>query len=191
MKQGTTRDTLISTGLKVLHARGFHASGVQDITDAAGVPKGSFYTHFDSKERFGAEVLGRYWERRADRALSILSDETRPPLERLKAYFAGKTQVSGPFDKGCLIGNFSAEMAGDSRLMRDRLAAVFAAWTQMLAGCIREAQAAGELRRELDPESIAAFLIDAFEGAILRTKVDRDATALRRFESIVFSNILN
>jgi TetR/AcrR family transcriptional regulator, transcriptional repressor for nem operon len=190
MKQGSTRDHLISTGLKVLHARGFHASGVQDITDAAAVPKGSFYTHFDSKERFGAEVLGRYWERRADRALAILSDESRSPLVRLKAYFAAKTSVPGPFDKGCLIGNFSAELAGDSRLVRDRLAGVFAAWTQMLAGCIREAQAAGELRAELDPDSVGAFLIDAFEGAILRTKVDRDGTALRRFQSIVFSTIL-
>jgi TetR/AcrR family transcriptional repressor of nem operon len=190
MRQTGTRDHLLSTGLKVLHARGFHASGVQDITEAAEVPKGTFYTHFDSKERFGAEVLGRYWEQRADRALAILSDESRTPLERLKAYFALKTQVSGPFDKGCMIGNFSAELAGDSRLVRDRLAGVFAAWTQMLATCIREAQAAGELRSGLDPDTIAAFLIDAFEGAVLRTKVDRDATALRRFEAIVFSVIL-
>ncbi len=65
MRHTGTRDHLISTGLQVLHARGFHASGVQDITDAAQVPKGSFYTHFESKEQFGAEVLGRYWERRA------------------------------------------------------------------------------------------------------------------------------
>jgi TetR/AcrR family transcriptional repressor of nem operon len=190
MRQSGTRDHLLSTGLKVLHARGFHASGVQDITDAAAVPKGSFYTHFDSKERFGAEVLGRYWEHRADRALAILSDESRTPLARLKAYFASKTQVSGPFEKGCMIGNFSAELAGDSRLVRDRLAVVFAAWTQMLAGCIREAQTAQELRAELEPDTIAAFLIDAFEGAVLRTKVDRDDTALRRFETIVFSVIL-
>jgi TetR/AcrR family transcriptional repressor of nem operon len=190
MKPSGTRDHLISTGLKILHARGFHASGVQDITQAAEVPKGSFYTHFDSKERFGAEVLGRYWEHRADRAIAILSDESRTPLDRLKAYFASKAGVSGPFDKGCMIGNFSAEMAGDSRLMRDRLAAVLAAWTQMLATCIRQAQAAGQLRDSLDADSVGAFLIDAFEGAVLRTKVDRDATALRRFESIVFSTIL-
>jgi TetR/AcrR family transcriptional repressor of nem operon len=190
MRNTGTRDHLLSTGLKLLHTRGFHASGVQDITDAAEVPKGSFYTHFDSKERFGAEVLGRYWERRADRALAILSDESRTPLQRLKAYFAAKTQVSGPFDKGCMIGNFSAELAAESRLVRDRLAAVLAAWTQMLAGCIREAQEAGELRAGLDPETAAAFLIDAFEGAVLRTKVDRDGTALRRFETVVFSTIL-
>jgi TetR/AcrR family transcriptional repressor of nem operon len=190
MRQNGTRDHLLSTGLKVLHARGFHASGVQDITDAAEVPKGSFYTHFDSKERFGAEVLGRYWEGRADRAIAILSDESQTPLARLKAYFQGKTHVAGPFDKGCMIGNFSAELAGDSRLVRDRLSAVFAAWTQLLAGCIREGQAAGELRPNLEADTVAAFLIDAFEGAVLRTKVDRDATALLRFETIVFSTIL-
>jgi TetR/AcrR family transcriptional regulator, transcriptional repressor for nem operon len=190
MRPTATRDHLLSTGLKVLHARGFHATGVQDITDAAEVPKGTFYTHFDSKERFGAEVLGRYWERRADRALAILSDEQRTPMARLKAYFAGKTQVAGPFDRGCMIGNFSAELAGGSRLVRDRLATVFAAWTQMLATCIREAQTAGELRASLDPDITAGFLIDAFEGAVLRTKVDRDATALQRFESVVFAAIL-
>jgi TetR/AcrR family transcriptional repressor of nem operon len=176
--------------MKVLHARGFHASGVQDITDAAEVPKGSFYTHFDSKERFGAEVLGRYWEGRADRASAILSDETKSPLARLKAYFAAKSRSTGPFDKGCLIGNFSAELAADSRVVRDRLGAVFAAWTQLLASCIREAQAMGELRAELDADMTAGFLIDAYEGAVLRTKVDRDATALRRFETVVFSAIL-
>jgi TetR/AcrR family transcriptional repressor of nem operon len=108
----------------------------------------------------------------------------------LKAYFQGKTHVAGPFDKGCMIGNFSAELAGDSRLVRDRLSAVFAAWTQLLAGCIREGQAAGELRPNLEADTVAAFLIDAFEGAVLRTKVDRDATALLRFETIVFSTIL-
>ena len=190
MKQTGTRDHLIATGLKLLHARGFHACGVQDITAAAEVPKGTFYTHFDSKERFGADVLGRYWEQRASRAQTILSDESRSPLERLKAYFASKAQVTGPFDKGCMIGNFSAEMAADSRLMRDRLGAVLAAWTQMLATCIREARSAGQLTTDQDPEMIAAFLIDAFEGAVLRTKVDRDGTALKRFESVVFSVIL-
>ena len=192
MKQGTTRDHLIATGLKVLHAGGFHATGVQDIADAAQVPKGSFYTHFDSKERFGAEVLGRYWERRADRAIAILGDETQSPMARLRSYFAGKTtaRTAGPFDRGCMIGNFAAELAGESRIVRDRLSTVFAAWTRLLATVIREAQSSGEIRLNHDPETIAAFLVDAFEGAVLRTKVDRDATALLRFESVVFSVIL-
>jgi TetR/AcrR family transcriptional repressor of nem operon len=193
MKQGATRDHLLATGLRVMHAQGFNATGVQDITQAAGVPKGSFYNHFDSKEGFGAEVLGRYWEERASRALSLLSDETRTPLDRLKAYFAAKTRVEAKKNagQGCMIGNFSAEMAGQSRLVRDRLAAVLAAWTRMLATCIAEAQAAGQIRNPADAETLAAFLIDAFEGAVLRMKVDQDSGALARFEQLVFSTILN
>jgi TetR/AcrR family transcriptional repressor of nem operon len=192
MRQTGTRDHLLSTGLRVLHARGFHACGVQDITEAAQVPKGTFYTHFDGKEQFGAEVLGRYWETRASNATAILGDETLTPLARLKAYFAGKTsaRVGGSFENGCLIGNFAAEMSTDSRLVRDRLGSVFAAWTRLLAVCIREAQAGGEVRPALDPETTAAFLIDAFEGAVLRAKVERDPAPLLRFERIVFTLIL-
>jgi TetR/AcrR family transcriptional repressor of nem operon len=192
MRQSGTKDHLLSTGLQVLHARGYHACGVQDITEAAQVPKGTFYTHFDSKEQFGAEVLGRYWEGRASKAIRVLGDESRTPLQRLRAYFDTKSRerAGSNTGNGCLIGNFAAEMAGDSRLVRDRLASVFAAWTALLAGCIREAQAAGELRPGLDPDTTAAFLIDAFEGAVLRCKVDRDSTALARFEAVVFSLIL-
>ncbi len=192
MRQTGTRDHLLATGLELLHARGFHACGVQDIIQAADVPKGTFYTHFDSKEQFGAEVLGRYWERRAGAATRILSDETRTPLARLKAYFAAKTAARAPDAAytGCMIGNFSAELATDSRLVRDRLGTVFAAWTNLLATCIREAQSAGEISTQADPDTLAAFLIDAFEGAVLRSKVDRDTTALARFQAVVFTTIL-
>src|SRR3954471_15803973 len=91
MRQTDMRQHLLATGLKVLHARGFNGCGVQEITTAANVPKGSFYNHFDSKEQFGAEVLGRYWEERASRGQAILSDESKPPLERLKTYFLMRT----------------------------------------------------------------------------------------------------
>ena len=176
MRQTDMRHHLLTTGLQVLHARGFNGCGVQEITTAANVPKGSFYNHFESKEQFGAEVLGRYWEERASRGQTILSDESKPPLERLHAYFLARTseaglatRAPGRFAKGCMIGNFAAELAGQSRLVRDRLGAVFAAWTHMLAGCIREAQAGGVLASDIEPDVLAAFLIDAYEGAVLRS----------------------
>jgi TetR/AcrR family transcriptional repressor of nem operon len=197
MRHSDMRQHLLTTGLKVLHARGFNGCSVQEITDAAKVPKGSFYNHFDSKEQFGAEVLGRYWEERASRAQSVLSDQSLPPLDRLRAYFLARTNEDDPgrngpsgYTKGCMIGNFSAELAGQSRLVRDRLGAVLAAWTCLLATCIREAQHAGEFGAAIDPETLAAFLIDAFEGAVLRSKVDQNPAALRRFREIVFSQLL-
>ena len=192
MRQTATRDHLLATGLRLLHAQGFHASGVQDIVQAADVPKGTFYTHFESKEQFGAEVLGRYWEQRATRTTAILSDESRTPLERLKAWLTSKItdREAGKSHVGCMIGNFSAELAVDSRLVRDRLSSIFAAWTKLLATTIQEAVDAGEISTALPSETIAAFLIDAFEGAVLRSKVDRDTTALRRLQDVIFSTLL-
>ncbi|HVZ08734.1 TetR family transcriptional regulator C-terminal domain-containing protein [Rhodopila sp.] len=192
MRQTGTRDHLITTGLQLLHTRGFHASGVQDIIQAAGVPKGTFYTHFESKEQFGAEVLGRFWEQRAARTIAVLGDETRPPLARLKAWFDAKVteREDRKVHPGCMIGNFAAELAVDSRLVRDRLASIFAAWTTLLAATIREAVAAGQITIALPPETVAAFLVDAFEGSVLRSKVDRDPTALRRLREVVFTTIL-
>ena len=86
MARPSAKEQLIAAGLAILHERGFNGSGVQDITDAAGVPKGSFYNHFESKEAFAAEVLEHYW-RQGSCSLAMLSDERVPPLDRLRGYF--------------------------------------------------------------------------------------------------------
>ena len=55
------RENLLSAGLALFHAQGFNAVGIKEITDTAGVPKGSFYSYYGSKNAFAAAVLGRYW----------------------------------------------------------------------------------------------------------------------------------
>src|ERR1700754_4713495 len=67
------RRRLLDAGLELVHARGFAASGVKDITDAAGVPKGSFYAYFSSKEAFAAAILAHHWSDIEVRLLPILA----------------------------------------------------------------------------------------------------------------------
>ena len=57
-----TRSRLLERGADLICSRGFNAIGLQEITDAAGVPKGSFYNYFDSKEAFAVEILSEYWD---------------------------------------------------------------------------------------------------------------------------------
>ena len=121
MPRPNVREKILDAAIETVRSRGFNGCGVNDITAAAGVPKGSFYNHFDSKEALGAEVVDEYWQRGACRTLRILSDETLAPLERLRRYFA--SMVGNLADRdyrcGCLIGNLSAEMA-DQSLPRPR-----------------------------------------------------------------------
>lgn len=189
MSRPTLRDKILDAAVQELHERGYNGCGVQDITDAAGVPKGSFYNHFESKETLGAEVLDRYWQNRGCVALRVLSDETLSPIHRLRRYFAAlaQGQANSSYRCGCLIGNLSAELSDQSRLVRDRLSSVYAGWTRAVETCVRDAQRAGEIRADLDARTIAAFLINAWQGAILRTRVDKDGSALDHFQTVVFT----
>jgi TetR/AcrR family transcriptional repressor of nem operon len=190
MPKPNVREQLIEAGLKTLLRQGFNGSGVQDIVDAARVPKGSFYNHFESKEAFAAEALERYWQAGAVHS-AVLRDLTVGPVERLRIYFGALFDAAlGPnFEKGCMIGNFSTELSDQSTEIRERLAAIYAAWTRSVESCVREAQNAKRVRLDLPASAIASFLINSWEGAVLRARVERDRAPLVQFEQVVFAGI--
>jgi TetR/AcrR family transcriptional regulator, transcriptional repressor for nem operon len=191
MPRPSSRAHLINSALETLHRQGFNGTAVQDITNAAGLPKGSFYNYFESKEALALEVIDRYRKEDEARA-AVLSDESISPVDRLRRYFASlaTTLAEQNYERGCLMGNFSTELADQSRLIRDRLSSNFAAWSRQLEGCIRDGQKAGEISRDIDPRVLAAFLLNSFEGAILRMKVEKDSAPLDHFMTLVFSRVL-
>src|SRR3954468_8245044 len=98
------RRRLLEAGVELVHSRGFAASGVKDITDGAGVPKGSFYAYFASKEAFAAAILEHYWADIATRLLPIL-DADGSTQERITRFFhaLADEHESGDFLLGCLV----------------------------------------------------------------------------------------
>src|SRR5467141_1137047 len=140
MARPNVRERLLDAGVEIFHRCGFNGCGVQEITEAAGVPKGSFYNHFASKEALGAAVLDRYWQHRAGATLRILEDSEVRPRERLRRHFAAMAanMAKRGYTGGCLIGNLGAELSDQSKLVSDRLAAVFAGWTEAVETCIRD-----------------------------------------------------
>jgi TetR/AcrR family transcriptional regulator, transcriptional repressor for nem operon len=188
MPRHSLRDQIVKAAVETLHRQGFNGASVQDITEAAHAPKGSFYNHFESKEELAIAALDRYWER-VQASLGILEDKAFPPLQRISRYFRllnGAAQKNG-FRKGCMIGNLCAEITDQSPKARDRLATLLARWTRAIEACVEEAQKDGSMRRDLDPHDAAAFLINAWEGAMLRSKADRSANALASYERIIAS----
>lgn len=187
-----TRGTLVQAGLGIMHADGYAATGIQAIVEEAGVPKGSFYNHFASKEAFGAEVIDAYSERTQTKLRDILSDPARAPLARLEAYFDDRIAAfrEAGHVRGCLMGNFSAEAADHSPLIRERLAGHFAAWTRLIEACIAEAQADGSAARRFPASLLADFVMNSWEGALLRMRVEKSDAPLLAFRQIVFGGLL-
>jgi TetR/AcrR family transcriptional repressor of nem operon len=190
MARPNTKEQILDAGMKALLAKGFNGVGVQEITAAAGVPKGSFYNHFESKEALGAEVIDRYAAGNPRRA--ILRNKALPPMERLNTYFAemNKALLDANFGHGCILGNMSAELANQSELIRSSLVNYYEGWTKDLEISIAEAQAAGEIKNTTAAGELAAFVLDAYEGALLRARVERSNAPFNRFMQLAFKQIL-
>ena len=127
MARPSTRERILTEGLRVVHEQGFAGASVRDIVRAAGVPQGSFTNHFASKEAFGQEVIERYFAGSREVMRATLRNEGLPPLERLAAYidsFKDRSSRNG-MRHGCLIGNFAAEASCHSEAIRARLVAIF------------------------------------------------------------------
>lgn len=191
MPRPSLREQLLSAGLETLHRKGFNATSVQDIADAAGAPKGSFYNHFESKEALAVEAIQRYREKGRVR-LEVLREAKLPPVRRLRKYFESLNQaaVKAGFSPGCLLGNFGTELSDQSPLVRERVGEAFAAWCHAIAPVIGEAQKDGAISGTFSPQALAEFVIHAWEGAMLRAKVEKSAAPLDLFLKVTFSRIL-
>jgi TetR/AcrR family transcriptional repressor of nem operon len=196
MPRASVRDQLIESALDVFHARGYNGCGVQDIVDAAGVPKGSFYNHFDSKEALGVEVVHAYtalvgaYVVEAG-AAEILSGEGTP-LERIRAYFEAviEQNVSCGVRKGCLLGNFATELAPHSAEIAKAVTDALDSWSAAVAQALAQAQEAGELSNDADVDALARYLVDGYEGAAARAKLIGDRAPMDEFIQTTFDFLL-
>lgn len=185
MSRISVKEKIVPAAVDILHRRGFHATGVHDIAVAAGVPQGSLYNHFENKEALCLAALDRYWEAGLNR-LTVLSNPRVPALKRLKTYFRGLSQaIEKPgFESGCMIGNLALEMSPSSTVVRERLAVIFATWRRKIELCVKEAQSEGSMRRDVGAKTVAALLLDSWQGAAMRSKVNRDDSSLFEFEAV-------
>lgn len=191
MAKPNVREQLMEAGLRTLHTQGFNGCAVQDITQAAGVPKGSFYNHFASKEALAMAALEQFWINGTARR-ALLSDTAIEPVERLRRHFKMLTAALDKiqYERGCMIGNFSSEMSRNTEF-RERLVKMYSDWTDTVEVCIQDADAAGRLKLPVPAKTIAAFLVNAWEGAVLRSKVERSGAAFDDFEKVVFASLFN
>jgi TetR/AcrR family transcriptional repressor of nem operon len=168
--------------------RGFSACSVEDITKAARVPKGSFYNHFRSKQSLAAEIVTEYGKGTTDR--SVLTNRAIAPLTRLKKHFGALNAYFSRCTDGCLVGKFMAEVSVDTPQIRESLLRVLNLWEQQLASALADGQRQGSIRKDLPAHKLAAFLIDSYEGAVLRVRLEKKPRALEDFVKVVFSSVV-
>lgn len=191
MGKPSLRENLLAAGRDLLWKSGYSATGIREIVAAAGASPGSFTNHFGSKEEFAEEVLDRYFAYVGGLVDQALADRSLPAAARLRRYLDAITTKleTGDWSRGCMIGNFSVETSPNSERLRQRLSEIFVLWREPFAACIAEGQAAGEIAADFSADDLADFLLTAWQGAILRMKVDRSPVPLERFKTILFATL--
>lgn len=182
---------LLEEGANVFLRQGFHGAGLLEVLSRVGVPKGSFYNYFRSKEEFGAEVVRHYaaeFDSRldavAERARKDAASALRRFFRELAAEFA-----SGGYGGGCLVGNLSGQLE-ESEVCRAAMAEALRGWAERIARTVELGQRQGSFRRDPAAGEIAAFLLDSWEGAVLRMKVERSDRPLQRWVEVVLDGWL-
>jgi TetR/AcrR family transcriptional regulator, transcriptional repressor for nem operon len=187
-----TREELIRVGKELIARQGFSATGIDSVVKTAGVPKGSFYYYFSSKEDFGLAVIDDS-RRELERRLKLyLQDVNHPALLRIRNYLEHgiATMKANGFSQGCLIGNLGQELASQNEMFRTRLENVFQTWKRYFVACFEEARCNGEIARDSDVTKLADFLLIGWEGAVLRCKMTKSVKPMRDFIDIFFDKFL-
>lgn len=187
-----TRNALVWCGTELLTERGFQITGIDEVLKRVGVPKGSFYHYFKSKDHFGHAVIDNYETYYAKKMDRIFNDSSQTPLQRLINFTvnAKNGMVKFDFKRGCLIGNLGQELAALDTQFRERLEAVLVSWEKRVAECLNEAIETGELAQGQDPQALSRFFWVGWEGAILRSKLMRSLEPIDQFTSIFFRSVL-
>jgi TetR/AcrR family transcriptional repressor of nem operon len=186
------REQLLQKGAEIIHQKGYNHTGINEILEAAGIPKGSFYFYFKNKEDFGLQLIDFFMCRFLDTADAYIVENGLSFLDRFRKFFDDFLEYfeSRGFTGGCPIGNFSMEMGDLNENFRKKLVESFEKMKQKILMFLEGACDNNELSSDLDIEEIADFILNSWEGALMRLKVTRTSAQMLLFYKVVFENLL-
>ena len=181
-KKQLNRANLLNRGVTLLRGQGYHGTGLQEILDVVNIPKGSFYNYFDSKEDFGAEVIQHYTDPFIAQLTAHLEQSDADALGAIRRYFdelIAELEKDG-FKGGCLLGNLMGEIGDTSEICRKSLQSAIRRYQDVLESGLAKAQQQGTVRSDKSPGEMADLLVNTWQGALLRMKIEKSSVPIRQ-----------
>lgn len=170
-----TKERILDAAEEIMWKRGFHSTGLNEILKAVGVPKGSFYHWFESKEDFGVELLKHYIDRATDENDHALfsSEVEEAPMPRLLNFLQSSIVKFEEHEQRCpcLVLKLASEVTDLSEPMREVLSKGMGTWLKLLAGVFDEAKLMGHISKKVDSQQEAEIIRDLWAGAIQRATI--------------------
>lgn len=176
----------------MLLQHGYNDLGIQALLTATATTKGSFYHHFQDKEDFAIQVVDAYMQGVHEGLDACLGEKGRPPLDRVRHFFEMTRQhYESQGYMGCLMGGLGQELSGVSQTFRYKIEECFTRIAERIAGCLEEARQKGDLPDTADAGRMASLLVDCWEGAALRSRLQRDPAPLNEMLDFYFRSALH
>ncbi|MDH5232652.1 MAG: TetR/AcrR family transcriptional regulator [Gammaproteobacteria bacterium] len=187
-----TRENIVQNAMQLFHRNGFDAVGVNEICQAAGVAKGSFYHFFSTKLDLALAVAETWWY--MDQQLRQTWDLDFDPLTRVRmtlnfrCAFSRQVKQETGFVLGCPFGRLVIELGNKSEALRQKVAEVFDDNYEWLRKSLTEAVEMGQLEADYDVDGAANQILNTIQGIGVIGKVYNDVA---RMESIVATTLKN
>lgn len=181
-QKSDTRNRIIEAARELFHQQGYHATGMAEILQKAGVRSGSLYYFFKSKQDLLLAVLGWYEQMLMPEVMDPAFAQTDDPLDRVFAVLSGYREMllMTGCTLGCPIGNLALELADAAPEVREKIALNFSNWCKVIEKCLDEAK--DRLPRDMDRARLSRFILTVMEGGILQARGRRD---VRPYEEAV------
>jgi AcrR family transcriptional regulator len=174
-----TRERLLQAASREIYRSGFQSASLDTILAVAGVTKGALYYHFKSKEALGyavvEEIIAPDVHGKWVRPLQSVKDPIDALIGAVRRIPIRPEDVRG----GCQLNNLAQEMSPLDAGFRKRLAIIFDAWREAAASTLREGQAHGSVRRDVEPVDAAGLLIAIVEGYASMAKNAQDPKVMK------------
>jgi len=189
-----TREALIEAGIEHLSVHGYHGTGIKQILDEVGVPKGSFYNFFASKEAFVAELIGHYSQDLLAQLDEFMNGAGKDltSVEQLRAIYRYSLEryAINDFKKSCLVGSMASEISSESEMCRIELERSMKQWLSFFSGVFEQGQQQGLIRDDMSPSDMAAVYWAAWEGSLIKMKMSADTQPVKRIMELMIETLL-
>ena len=188
----STKDRILEVGAEIIHQKGYNHTGIQEVLNAAHVPKGSFYNYFKNKEDFGLQIIDRFQRQFDQMVKEILEGPSMRPLKRIDRFLSASMDhfQNSNYTGGCPIGNLAQEMGDLSSAFRKKLSDAMTSMVRAFSRVLNEAKRTGEISEQLDINAAAYFIVAGWHGAIIQMKLTQNLAPLKTHRRFIFDYIL-
>jgi len=182
------KEDILKVGEQLLRSKGYYHIGINEIIETCKIQRGTFYNYFKSKEKFALEALDFYVHNFSIFLKKYLENKKYSPLARLKKVYEIliKFHQSEKFENGCLLANFSTEVAGSNQKFAEAIQNSYQGWLEIIAKCIIEGQEKNEITSIKDAIKLAEYIHNNFLGAVAVMKSRKNDTSMQLFMELTF-----